>query len=82
MFFVVIFAHRMLIVYPQTKIYFSEWTDVRPGSGPVKAHGKKVMGGIATAVANINDLICGLQKLSERHAFALKVDPANFRVNY
>lgn len=81
-FFVVIFAHRMLTVYPQTKIYFSEWTNVRYGSGRVKAHGKKVMGGIATAVANIDDLICGLQQLSKLHASTLKVDPANFRVNY
>lgn len=81
-FFVVIFAHRMLTVYPQTKTYFSDWADVRHGSASVKAHGKKVMGGIATAVANIDDLICGLRQLSERHAFTLKVDPANFRVNY
>ncbi|XP_011603007.1 hemoglobin, alpha embryonic 5 [Takifugu rubripes] len=71
---------RMLIAYPQTKIYFSEWSDLRPASGPVKAHGKKVMGGIATAVASIDDLTCGLRELSERHAFTLKVDPANFRL--
>lgn len=72
----------MLTVYPQTKTYFSDWADVRHGSASVKAHGKKVMGGVATAVANIDDLICGLRQLSERHAFTLKVDPANFRVNY
>lgn len=70
----------MLLVYPQTKIYFSKWGDVSFGSSQVKNHGKIVMGGIATAVANIDDLTSGLQKLSEVHAFDLKVDPANFKV--
>lgn len=71
----------MLTAYPQTKIYFSDWPEVRHGSGPVKAHGKKVMNGISTAVASIDDLTGGLQQLSERHAFTLKVDPTNFKVN-
>lgn len=71
----------MLVVYPQTKIYFSEWDDVRFGSGQVNEHGKKVLGGISTAVATIDDLTCGLQKLSERHAYDLKVDPTNFKVD-
>lgn len=75
------FAHRMLAVYPQTKIYFSDWPDVRYGSSQVKAHGKKVMSGIATAICNIDNLVGGLQQLSERHAFTLKVDPTNFKVN-
>ncbi|CAG04481.1 unnamed protein product [Tetraodon nigroviridis] len=71
---------RMLLVYPQTKIYFSKWGDISFGSSQVKNHGKIVMGGIATAVANIDDLTSGLQKLSEVHAFDLKVDPANFKI--
>lgn len=70
----------MLVVYPQTKIYFSHWPDLSPGSAPVKAHGAKVIGGVALAVKCIDDLGKGLLELSEQHAFKLKVDPANFKV--
>ena len=72
--------HRMLSVYPQTKTYFSHWPDLSPGSAPVQAHGKKVMGGVALAVSKIDDLTNGLLNLSEQHAFQLRVDPANFKV--
>ncbi|KAG8009030.1 Hemoglobin subunit alpha [Nibea albiflora] len=71
---------RMLIVYPQTKTYFSHWPDLAPNSGSVKAHGSKVMGGVAQAVAKIDDLTNGLLELSEQHAFKLRVDPANFKI--
>lgn len=70
----------MLVVYPQTKIYFSHWPDLSPGSAPVKAHGAKVIGGVALAVKCIDDLGKGLLELSEQHAFKLKVDPSNFKV--
>ncbi|WP_210497564.1 globin domain-containing protein, partial [Microvirga antarctica] len=63
---------RMLLVYPQTKTYFTHWTDHAPGSVPVKAHGKKVMNGIGLAVAKIDDLVGGLLELSEQHAFQLR----------
>ncbi|XP_066519477.1 hemoglobin, alpha embryonic 5 [Hoplias malabaricus] len=71
---------RMFAVYPQTKTYFSHWPDLSPGSAPVKNHGKKVMGGLADAVANIDDLFGGLLTLSELHAFQLRVDPANYKI--
>ncbi|CAM9110168.1 unnamed protein product, partial [Lampetra planeri] len=71
---------RMLIVYPQTKTYFSHWPDLSFGSAPVKKHGKTVMGGVALAVSKIDDLTNGLLELSEKHAFQLRVDPANFRL--
>ncbi|KAM6905576.1 hemoglobin subunit alpha-1-like [Xenentodon cancila] len=71
---------RMLVVYPQTKTYFSHWKDLSPGSAPVKKHGKTVMGGVAAAVAKIDDLTGGLLTLSELHAFTLRVDPANFKI--
>ncbi|XP_051273258.1 hemoglobin subunit alpha-1 isoform X1 [Dicentrarchus labrax] len=71
---------RMLTVYPQTKTYFSHWPDMSPGSAPVKAHGKKVMGGINLAVSKIDDLTNGLLELSEQHAFQLRVDPTNFKI--
>ncbi|KAL7371795.1 hypothetical protein ABVT39_005193 [Epinephelus coioides] len=71
---------RMFTVYPQTKTYFSHWTELTPGSVPVKNHGKKVMNGIGLAVAKIDDLVCGLLELSEQHAFQLRVDPSNFKI--
>ncbi|XP_036377677.1 hemoglobin embryonic subunit alpha-like [Megalops cyprinoides] len=71
---------RMLVVYPQTKTYFSHWKDMSPGSAPVRKHGKTVMGGVAEAVEKIDDLAGGLLSLSELHAFQLRVDPANFKI--
>lgn len=70
----------MLIVYPQTKTYFSHWPSLSLGSAPVKAHGAKVMGGVGLAVKNIDDLTNGMLELSEQHAYKLRVDPANFKV--
>ncbi|XP_040917933.1 hemoglobin embryonic subunit alpha [Toxotes jaculatrix] len=71
---------RMLIVYPQTKTYFSHWKDLSPGSAPVKKHGITIMGGVAEAVGKIDNLTAGLLNLSELHAFTLRVDPANFKI--
>lgn len=75
------FSLRMLVVYPQTKTYFSHWKDLSPGSAPVRKHGQTVMGGVADAVKKIDDLSAGLLSLSELHAFTLRVDPANFKVH-
>ncbi|XP_036422753.1 hemoglobin subunit alpha-like [Colossoma macropomum] len=71
---------RMLTVYPQTKTYFSHWSDLSPGSAQVKKHGKTIMGGVADAVAHIDDLPGALSQLSELHAYKLRVDPANFKI--
>ncbi|XP_016402214.1 hemoglobin subunit alpha-like, partial [Sinocyclocheilus rhinocerous] len=54
---------RMLTVYPQTKIYFSHWADLSPGSAPVKKHGKLIMGAIGDAISKIDDLLGGLMAL-------------------
>ena len=70
----------MLVVYPQTKTYFSHWPDTSPGSAPVKKHGKTVMGALGDAVGKIDDLVGGLSALSDLHAFKLRVDPGNFKV--
>ncbi|XP_017560941.1 hemoglobin, alpha embryonic 5 [Pygocentrus nattereri] len=72
--------YRMLSVYPQTKTYFSHWPDISSGSAPVKNHGKKIMGGLAEAVAKIDDLVGGLLTLSELHAFQMRVDPNNYKI--
>uniref|UniRef100_A0A8C2X9I0 Globin domain-containing protein n=1 Tax=Cyclopterus lumpus TaxID=8103 RepID=A0A8C2X9I0_CYCLU len=71
---------RMLTVYPQTKTYFSHWKDQSPTSPAVRKHGVTVMAGVADAVSKIDDLKGGLLALSELHAFTLRVDPANFKV--
>ncbi|XP_031689988.1 hemoglobin embryonic subunit alpha-like [Oncorhynchus kisutch] len=71
---------RMLVVYPQTKTYFSHWPDLSPGSAPVRKHGKTIMGGVGEAVAKMDDLTTGLLTLSELHAFQLRIDPANFKI--
>ncbi|XP_076122457.1 hemoglobin subunit alpha-like [Alosa pseudoharengus] len=71
---------RMLVVYPQTKTYFSHWADLSPGSAPVKKHGKTIMGAVGDAVGMMDDLVGGLASLSELHAFKLRIDPANFKI--
>ncbi|KAM6905577.1 hemoglobin subunit alpha-1-like [Xenentodon cancila] len=71
---------RMLVVYPQTKTYFSHWKDLSPDSALVKKHGSTIMNGVGDAVAKIDDLASGLLTLSELHAFTLRVDPANFKI--
>ncbi|XP_072299171.1 hemoglobin embryonic subunit alpha-like [Eucyclogobius newberryi] len=71
---------RLIATYPQTKTYFAHWKDVTPASPQVKKHGRTIMGGVALAVANIDDLTTGLLSLSELHAFTLRVDPVNFKL--
>ncbi|KAL3053523.1 hypothetical protein OYC64_005956 [Pagothenia borchgrevinki] len=71
---------RMLVVYPQTKTYFSHWKELTPGSAPVRKHGMTVMKGVGDAVTKIDDLKEGLRELSELHAFTLRVDPGNFKI--
>ncbi|XP_066529640.1 hemoglobin subunit alpha-like [Hoplias malabaricus] len=54
--------------FPQTKTYFSHWSDLSPESAQVKKHGKTIMGGVADAVAKIDDLPGAMNQLSELHA--------------
>uniref|UniRef100_A0A8C6S4B4 Hemoglobin, alpha embryonic 5 n=1 Tax=Neogobius melanostomus TaxID=47308 RepID=A0A8C6S4B4_9GOBI len=71
---------RLFACYPQTKIYFSHWTDVSYGSPQVKKHGKTILEGVGRAVASMDDMNKGLLELSETHAFKLKIDPTNFKL--
>nr|QJC64257.1 ancestral alpha hemoglobin [synthetic construct] len=71
---------RMFVTYPQTKTYFSHFSDLSAGSPQVKAHGKKVMGAIGEAVKHLDNLSGALSKLSEKHAHKLRVDPHNFKL--
>lgn len=70
----------MLVVYPQTKTYFAHWKDQSPTSLSAKKHGITVMNGVGDAISKLDDLRGGLLNLSELHAFTLRVDPANFKV--
>ncbi|KAJ8345021.1 hypothetical protein SKAU_G00292140 [Synaphobranchus kaupii] len=67
---------RMIIVYPQTKTYFAQWPDLGPGSPSVKKHGKTIMKAVGDAVTKMDNLIGGLQPLSD----LLRVDPGNFKI--
>ncbi|KAM4531209.1 hemoglobin subunit alpha-A-like [Odontesthes bonariensis] len=71
---------RMLTSYPQTKTYFAHWSDLSPESPQVKKHGATIMAAIGNAVGMMDDLVGGLSKLSELHAFKLRIDPANFKI--
>lgn len=71
----------MLLVYPQTKIYFSHWKDLSPSSPHIKRHGQVLMNGVAEGVSKIDNLSAGLLHLSELHAFTMRVDPSNFKVD-
>lgn len=71
---------RMLQAYPQTKTYFSQWSDLSPNSPHVKKHGKVVIGAVGDAVGKMDDLVGGLSKLSDIHATQIRVDPGNFKI--
>ncbi|GAA6075679.1 hemoglobin subunit alpha-like [Tachysurus ichikawai] len=71
---------RLFEVYPQSKTYFSHWSDLNPGSPQVKKHGSVILKKIGEAVAHIDDLTGALSTLSELHAFKLRVDPVNFKL--
>ncbi|MBN3303941.1 hemoglobin subunit zeta-like [Amia ocellicauda] len=71
---------RLLVVFPQTKTYFSHFADLSSSSAQVKAHGAKVVGAIGQAVNSIDDIHSSLSKLSELHAYNLRVDPVNFKL--
>ncbi|XP_072299170.1 hemoglobin subunit alpha-1-like [Eucyclogobius newberryi] len=72
--------NRLIVVYPQTKIYFSHWNDVTPGSPHIVKHGIIIMNAVSKAVTQMDDLKGELLSLSELHAFTLRVDPANFKL--
>ncbi|NXE65565.1 HBPI protein, partial [Calcarius ornatus] len=70
---------RLFFSYPQTKTYFPHF-DLSQGSAQLHGHGSKVMSAIGEAVKNIDDIRKALAKLSELHAYILRVDPVNFKL--
>ncbi|XP_045704994.1 hemoglobin subunit zeta isoform X1 [Phyllostomus hastatus] len=70
---------RLFASYPQTKTYFPHF-DLHPGSAHLRAHGSKVVAAVGDAVRNIDNIAGALSKLSELHAYVLRVDPVNFKL--
>ncbi|NWH67191.1 HBAD protein, partial [Geococcyx californianus] len=70
--------YRLFTSYPKTKTYFPHF-DVSCGSEQIRAHGKKVVAALTTAVKNLDNLSASLSELSSLHAYNLRVDPVNFK---
>uniref|UniRef100_A0A7N9CSX5 Hemoglobin subunit zeta n=1 Tax=Macaca fascicularis TaxID=9541 RepID=A0A7N9CSX5_MACFA len=70
---------RLFLSYPQTKTYFPHF-DLHPGSAQLHAHGSKVVAAVGDAAKNIDNIGAALSKLSELHAYVLRVDPVNFKL--
>ncbi|KAM3916437.1 hemoglobin larval subunit alpha-like [Leptodactylus fuscus] len=68
---------RLFLSFPQTKTYFSHF-DLSHGSADVQAHGGKVLSAIVEAAKHLDNLEGSLSKLSDLHAYNLRVDPGNF----
>ncbi|GAB5583291.1 hemoglobin subunit zeta [Prionailurus iriomotensis] len=72
-------ADGLFASYPQTKTYFPHF-DLRPGSAHLRTHGAKVAAALGDAVKSIDNIAGALSKLSEMHAYVLRVDPVNFKL--
>ncbi|XP_075384389.1 hemoglobin subunit alpha [Tenrec ecaudatus] len=70
---------RTFLSFPTTKTYFPHM-DLTPGSSDIMAHGKKVADALTLAVGHMDDLPGALSKLSDLHAYKLRVDPVNFKL--
>nr|KAF6440695.1 hemoglobin subunit zeta [Rousettus aegyptiacus] len=65
--------------YSQTKTYFPHF-DLHPGSAQLRVHGSRVLAAVGDAVKSIDNIAGALSKLSELHAYVLRVDPVNFKL--
>nr|QBK15000.1 hemoglobin subunit zeta [Dugong dugon]QBK15001.1 hemoglobin subunit zeta [Dugong dugon] len=70
---------RLFASYPQTKTYFPHF-DLHPGSAQLRTHGSKVVAAVGDAVKSVDNIAGALSKLSELHAYILRVDPVNFKL--
>ncbi|XP_069841487.1 hemoglobin subunit alpha-2-like [Dendropsophus ebraccatus] len=68
---------RMFLSFPQTKTYFPDF-EVSKDSPQMKAHGKKVVDALTNAVHHLDNIDAAMSKLSDLHAYDLRVDPGNF----
>ncbi|XP_053551142.1 hemoglobin larval subunit alpha-like [Bombina bombina] len=70
---------RLFQSFPQTKTYFHHF-DLTPGSADLQAHGGKVLSAIGEAAKHLDNLDEALAKISDLHAYNLRVDPGNFKL--
>ncbi|XP_068100732.1 hemoglobin subunit alpha-3-like isoform X1 [Hyperolius riggenbachi] len=70
---------RLFLSFPQTKTYFSHF-NLSKGSADVQNHGGKVLSALVDAGKHLDDLNGALSKLSDLHAYNLRVDPGNFKL--
>lgn len=77
--FTVPFLRRMFASYPGTKTYFSH-LDISARSAHLLSHGKKIVLAIAEGAKDISQLTVTLAPLQTLHAYQLRIDPTNFKV--
>ncbi|KAM5152870.1 hemoglobin subunit alpha-3-like [Mantella aurantiaca] len=70
---------RLFLSFPQTKIYFNHF-DLSHGSADLQRHGGKVLAALGEAAKHLDNLDGALAKLSDLHAYNLRVDPGNFEL--
>ncbi|XP_063788425.1 hemoglobin subunit alpha-3-like [Pseudophryne corroboree] len=70
---------RMFLSFPQTKTYFNHF-DLSHGSADLQSHGGKVLSALGDAAKHLDNLEGALSKLSDLHAYNLRVDPGNFKL--
>ncbi|KAM4631772.1 hemoglobin subunit zeta [Discoglossus pictus] len=70
---------RLFLSNPQAKTYFSHF-DLSHGSADLESHGGKVLSAIGQAAQHLDNLEETLSKLSDLHAYNLRVDPGNFKL--
>ncbi|XP_056390493.1 hemoglobin subunit alpha-3-like isoform X1 [Hyla sarda] len=75
----IITSPGMFLGFPQTKTYFNHF-DLSHGSTDVQTHGGKVLGALVQAAKHLDNLEESLSKLSDLHAYNLRVDPGNFHM--
>uniref|UniRef100_U3F869 Alpha globin n=1 Tax=Micrurus fulvius TaxID=8637 RepID=U3F869_MICFL len=71
--------NRLLVVFPQSKTYFSH-LNLNPGSKDIIHQGEKVGKALDSALKHLDDIRGTLSQLSDLHAYNLRVDPVNFKL--
>ncbi|XP_070811066.1 hemoglobin subunit alpha-D [Pituophis catenifer annectens] len=71
--------NRLLIVFPQSKTYFSHF-NLSPSSKDIVHQGEKIGKALDSALKHLDDIRGTLSQLSDLHAYNLRVDPVNFQL--
>nr|XP_033818737.1 hemoglobin subunit zeta [Geotrypetes seraphini] len=70
---------RLITCFPQCKTYFKHY-DLSPGSAQIRTQGTRILDAIGEATKHLDNLSESLSKLSDLHAYSLRVDPENFKL--